>query len=381
MNDVNLCSHFDLCGGCSFLDIPYEEQVRTKAERLTEIYGQTVNVTPSPQVWYYRNRMDYVCAWDKIGLREPGNWKAVIDVTDCRLLSETSEEIRNTFREWIHELNIPTYDLKTHEGFLRYITIREAKFTGERMIHLVTKGTEYERFDELVDRLVERFEPAALICSEREERGDDAAGKPYRTIGRDHIIEDFDGKQFIIGSGTFFQTNAWQARNAYREIRNHVPEGARVLDLFCGTGTIGIFCADKASEVVGVELIQSNVDIGQINLKNNNIENMRIVQEKAKNFFKLNEPFDVIIVDPPRSGMGKREIKRIRAATPKRVIYMSCNPETHQRDLQMLCDDEMFTLTHLEAFDFFPHTPHIEGLAVLDWNPAYVPPPEEDAES
>ncbi len=347
------CKHFDVCGGCSIQDIPYNKQLEIKQKAL-EVLGFNAKIELSPKIWYYRNRMDYVCAFDKIGLRKRGTWKYVFNVEDCKLLSKESNEILKRIRDLSQRLSIPFYDFVNHEGYLRYVVIREGKFTGERMLSFVTKTR-----DKKILKLMEHFDEESLIWIVNETKSDVSFGDVISWRNKSYITEKLGSITYKIGPNTFFQTNPFQAQVIFKRIKDIVKGSNKVLDLFCGIGSISLFISDSVGSVDGVEIVNESVRYAKDSAKLNDITNVNFRIGDARSL-KLEGNYDYVIVDPPREGLGKKLCEKLNSF--KRVIYMSCNPLSQKRDLEHL----KHKIVEEYAFDMFPHTPHIETLLVLE---------------
>lgn len=355
------CSHFGSCGGCLYQNIPYEEQVVQKEEKLKETLGVAVSVTPSPISYNYRNRMDFVSAFGKIGFRVRGQYKTVVDLKECHLLPQRFLPLFLKLKEAVVEYNIPQYDYLKHKGYLRYIVFRVAANTDDLLVSFVT-ATEEELIKPLI--VIAKEEATSVNWLVHEGVSDLSSGRVYKTYNKDHITEKIGDIVYKIGANTFFQNNGFLCNQLFDEVRKNV-EG-RVLDLFCGTGAISLYVADKAESVFGVELVQESIEMAEENCLTNNISNCRFLTANVAEWIKTEaglSNYDTIIVDPPRIGLGGKICRRISRLNMKKIIYVSCNPSTLRDDIAFLGDN--FELTSIKGFDMFPQTPHIECVAVL----------------
>ena len=300
--------------------------------------------------------MDFVAAFDRRGLRQRGNFKEVVDITDCKLLQQKSNDFWKMIRPEI--LKIQDYNYLNHEGFLRYCVLRQTYFTEELMCSFVIKEDKGLP-DSLVALAEKHCDSVGVILSDG--LADVSYGPVLRNYNNDHIIEKFGNIKFKIRPNSFFQSNSRCAVEMYSRIKEFV-EG-RTVDLYSGVGSISLFVSDAVETLTGVEIVKEAVDAAEENRKMNGIENVDFVCEDARIFMRDNKKkFDTLILDPPRSGIHPKMIKSIDYFSPKRIIYMSCNPATFKDDLLKL---ENYRLELFEAYDMFAQTPHIETLALL----------------
>lgn len=362
------CAHFSACGGCSLQDISYESQLDLKSRFLRELFDDQFelesSIRPSPQPFHYRHRMDYTCAFSRIGLRKRGDYKEVIDLSECHLLSQRAMELLMFIKKRVKELEIQDYDFLEHVGFLRYLILREAKFTDELMVGFTATSPpsdlQEKNFLQLMEDTLEKA--VSVYWLKHEGLSNHSYGEAVKYLGNSHITERLGAYQFIIKPDTFFQNNPLFIRQAYDDIKENVY--GRVLDLYCGAGTISIYISDICKHVTGVELVNSSIEAAKENARLNSIENTLFLTDDVAEFLKGKHRFDVIVIDPPRAGMSKKIIRRIKRIAPKRIVYMSCNPVTQLNDLRQLCDEYKLEQP-IRAYDMFPQTYHIETLAVL----------------
>jgi 23S rRNA (uracil-5-)-methyltransferase RumA len=354
------CAHFGLCGGCMFQDIPYGNQLLLKKEYINNLLeGLAVIDKVSPGEPYdYRNRMDMVTAFGKVGLREPGNYKSVVDIDSCEIMQENSRDLYKKIAPLAR--NIEGYNYLSHKGFLRYAVIRQARFTGQVMAGLVVAQNDDRRtLDGLIEAVIDDTDSLSIITQGG--LADLSFGEITETLKGGFIEEDFDGVRFRITPNSFFQSNSAVALEMYREIKKET-EG-RVLDLYSGVGTISLFVAGQAEHVTGIEMISESVDNAGINRELNGISNVEFICADTRPFLKEHQgAYDTLIMDPPRSGMHPKVTKAVNEMNTEKIIYMSCNPATFRDDLLIL---ENYRLESFRAWDMFPQTPHVETLAVL----------------
>lgn len=353
-----VCPHFGECGGCMFQHIPYENQLLLKKDYVNDLFHDIASVdhvspgTPSG----YRNRMDMVCAFGKKGLRMQGRYRQVVDISSCAIMQSASNEKFIELRELLSA--IEDYDYLHHSGYLRYIVLRQGRFTGEVMANLVVSAPE-NRFGFALYDFLETVDSSSIILSDG--LADLSFGPVHQTLKKGFITENFDGIEYMITPNSFFQSNSEVALAMYRKIKSWT--GGRTLDLYSGVGSISLFVATAAESVTGVEVVQESVETAHKNAENNEIGNVSFLCADTLDYVKENSSlFDTLILDPPRSGMHPKMIKEIRDMKADRIIYMSCNPATCRDDVKALEDWEVETF---EAYDMFPQTPHVETLALL----------------
>jgi len=309
----------------------------------------------------------------RLGLHHRGDWNNIFDVEECLLQSEISNGIVTAIREFFTAKGIPAYHLSEHHGYLRFLTVRESKSSGEVMLILVTNKGSSDYKDEFVNMVRESFPQVVSIAHViNSTKGNVATGKFEEFMwGKEFIIEKICGKDFKIGPTTFFQTNSRQTEKLYEKISElaDFQSEDEVLDLYTGCGTIAIHIADQVRSVLGVELNQDAVRAAEENARLNAAGNCEFIAGdalKVLNEILENRPdrFGTIIVDPPRAGIGKKMVKRIIRLEPRRIIYVSCNPATLAADLKDLMTAD-YGLDRVVPVDMFPHTFHIESVSKL----------------
>ncbi len=349
------CPYFGKCGGCLLQHLAYKEQIRFKEEKLYSILGFEVKVTPSPRIYGHRNRIDAVISTMGIGFRRRGTWWDVIDIERCEVFGKRSATALKALREFIEDFNISTYNIRKNTGFLRYIVLREGKFTGEFMINLVTA-------EGVLPEEVKSYFPFAdsLYWSINRSKSDVSFGDIGKFWGREFIKEKIDDVVYLIHPNSFFQTNSYQAVNLIRET-SQLVDGESVLDLYSGVGTFGVYLARRGFVVEGIEANPFAVEMARKNTELNGVKaEFKIGQDK--NVENLGA-YDTVIVDPPRAGLHPKLIKKILKEKPNTIIYISCNPRTLALNLAEL--SERYSIKEAKGFDMFPHTPHVEMLVKL----------------
>ncbi len=380
------CRHFGICGGCSFQNLGYDDQLAAKQDAILQHLRRIGNIEEPPledaigseNQFFYRNKMEFSFKPDeldfmRLGLHHRGDWNNIFDVEECLLQSEISNGIVTAIREFFTAKGIPAYHLSEHHGYLRFLTVRESKSSGEVMLILVTNKGSSDYKDEFVNMVRESFPQVVSIAHViNSTKGNVATGKFEEFMwGKEFIIEKICGKDFKIGPTTFFQTNSRQTEKLYEKISElaDFQSEDEVLDLYTGCGTIAIHIADQVRSVLGVELNQDAVRAAEENARLNAAGNCEFIAGdalKVLNEILENRPdrFGTIIVDPPRAGIGKKMVKRIIRLEPRRIIYVSCNPATLAADLKDLMTAD-YGLDRVVPVDMFPHTFHIESVSKL----------------
>jgi 23S rRNA (uracil1939-C5)-methyltransferase len=396
------CPHFGVCGGCRWQNLAYAEQVAWKQRHLVECLERLggleaarveVAMASRDQMWY-RNKMEFTFSsrrWlsptdiasgevlDRtfaLGLHARGHFDRVFDVEACFLESEAAVAIVKGAREWAKRSGLRPYNTKDHQGFWRFLVVREGKATAQRMVHVLTAGHRdaEKAADGLGAHLREHVgEITTVVHSVSRKKAQVAVGDVSRTIlGPGFIEEALEGLRFRISAHSFFQTNTSGALRLYEVVR-HLADfkgNETVWDLYCGTGSITLFIASRVHRVIGFELVQEAIDDAFVNCTLNGIDNCSfragdlkdLIQEAARTPKIYGTP-DVIITDPPRAGMHPHVIKALLDVLPTQIIAVSCNPATLARDLALL--QECYAVETVQPVDLFPHTPHIECVVKL----------------
>ncbi len=375
------CPHFTVCGGCKLQDLDYaiqlsykEKQVKTHLQRIGGFLDPPVQeIKGSERTFFYRNKMEFTFSTQDgqpiLGLHKSGSFSQVLDLKRCLLQSELSNEIIALVRGFVRRRGISVYDLKGHRGLLRFLTIREGKRTGEVMVSLVTSDERFLEMSELAQTLAGEFPQIASIFQiVNPQKASIASGKAKLFWGKPAITEKIDGYNFSISPNSFFQTNSYQAERLYQLVRDlsHLEGTESVLDLYSGTGSIGIFLAKSARKVTGIESQEEAVIDARRNAELNGISNCRFIQGEVRNILpQMEVEPDLVVLDPPRAGMHPKALRALLEVSPPRMIYVSCNPTTLARDLADI-SGQGYELREVHPLDMFPHTPHIESVALLE---------------
>ena len=394
------CKYFGVCGGCKQQDLEYQKQLDYKQKQVEEIFrkmGGFSNFTiepiiPSGKIFFYRNKMEFSFSekrWltkDEInsgeavdrnfalGLHVPNVYDKVLDIDECFLQSEMSNKILNFSREFFKGKNIPVYNTRTHQGYLRNLVIRKSEHTDDFMINLVTFYEDDQFFKEYSDAIVKNFpEVSTVVNNVNLRKAAVATGDFEKIFYGDGLIYDSIWKyKFRISANSFFQTNTLQAENLYKTALEFAELKGKeiVYDLYSGAGTIAIFVSGFSQNVFAFESVESAVKDAEENLKLNRVDNVKFfISDLYKTFLPLvkdnNIPSPgVIILDPPRSGMHKNTVEDVISLSPGKIVYVSCNPATQVRDIKLLVDGG-YKLFKMRPVDMFPHTYHIENVALL----------------
>jgi len=384
-----VCAHFGVCGGCRWQDLDYGAQIAYKKRQVCESLRRigrfedppVLDPLTSPETYFYRNKMEFSFGCDPeggltLGLHPAESYQDVFDLRKCHLESELSNAIVACVRDLCRRSGLPPYDVRTHQGFLRYLTVREGKLTGEVMVNLVTADGDAPVLSEIAEAVTAQF-PAivSFVRSINSRRATVALGEREEILhGRACITERIGGATFEITASSFFQTNSRQAERLYATVLEaaEIDPEDRVLDLYSGTGTISILASRHAREVRGVESQPESVRNAERNAALYGIRNCFFIRGDVRKALAAmagdRQPATVIMVNPPRAGLNKAVINHMLRLRPRRIVYVSCNPTTLARDLEMICERE-HTLRWVRPVDMFPHTFHVECVARVDHTP------------
>ncbi len=393
-----MCEHYGTCGGCKWQILPYDEQIRYKqkqvVDNLTRLgHIELPEITPilgSEKTYFYRNKLEYTFSNRKwltmedmqkehkpeelngVGFHIPGMFDKVLDINKCWLQDDISNQIRNEIRRYAQEKGLTFFDLRNQEGFLRTLMIRTTS-TGELMVVVVFFYEDEAIRIALLQHLADMFpQITALLYVINSKCNDTITDQEIHCFkGAEAIYEEMEGLRFKIGPKSFYQTNSEQAYELYKVARNfaELTGDELVYDLYTGTGTIANFVSRKARQVIGIEYVPEAIEDAKVNSALNGIDNTLFFAGDMKDiltdkFIKEYGRPDVIITDPPRAGMHEDVVNVILNAEPKRIVYVSCNPATQARDLQLL--DVKYKVTAVQPVDMFPHTHHVENVVRLE---------------
>ena len=398
---VPFCQHYGVCGGCKWQVLPYAEQIKYKQKQVednlrrigkielpeispilgsakTEFYRNKLEFTFSNKRWLTAEEVKQDVKYDQmnaVGFHIPGAFDKVLAIEKCWLQDDISNRIRNTIRDYAYEHNYSFINLRSQEGMLRNMIVRTSS-TGELMVILICKITEEHEMDlfkQLLQYVADQFPEITsllyIINNKCNDTINDLDVHVFR--GNDHIFEEMEGLRFKVGPKSFYQTNSEQTYNLYKVARDFagLTGDELVYDLYTGTGTIANFVSRQARKVIGIEYVPEAIEDAKVNAEINGIENTLFFAGDMKDI--LTQDFinqygrpDVIITDPPRAGMHQDVVDVILFAEPKRIVYVSCNPATQARDLQLL--DVKYRVKAVQPVDMFPHTHHVENVVLLE---------------
>lgn len=407
-----MCEHFGICGGCKWQNLPYEEQIKAKQKQVEDQITRIGKIElpefrpimGSVKTQEYRNKIEFGCsnkrwftseelaqlpqkeddtvtslkerhAQNAIGFHITGAFDKIYPIKKCWLMDDLCNEIRNFVFEYADSHNYTFYDLREQHGLLRDMMIRNSN-TGEWMLvfqfHYDEEGDE-QRALELMQQVADKFPQITSLMYVDNQKGNDTINDLELILfkGNDHIFELMEDLKFKVGPKSFYQTNTEQAYHLYcvaREFAN-LTGNELVYDLYTGTGTIANFVAHKAKKVIGIEYVPEAIEDAKVNSQVNNIENTLFYAGDMKDiltndFIAQHGRPDVIITDPPRAGMHPDVVNVILNAAPNRIVYVSCNPATQARDLQLM--DDHYKVAAVQPVDMFPHTPHVENVVLLE---------------
>ena len=392
------CSHYGVCGGCKWQILPYEDQLKSKQDqvhnnllRIGKVELPEISpIIGSKNIIRYRNKLEFTFSNKKwltyeqvasgasfdnmnaLGFHIPGMFDKVLDIEKCYLQDEVCDQIRDCIKAYAAQHNLPFFDIRNKEGFLRTIVVRTSS-TGEVMLTVVFFHEDKEARIGLLNHLAEQFPQITSLIYVINNKCNDTITDQETIVfkGEDHIFEEMEGLKFKIGPKSFYQTNSDQAYELYKVARNFAQLTGKelVYDLYTGTGTIACFVAKQAKQVIGIEYVPEAIQDAQENATNNHIDNTLFYAGDMKNiltheFVEKHGRPDVIITDPPRDGMHPDVVETILAAEPQRIVYVSCNPATQARDLNLL--DVKYKVTNVQPVDMFPHTHHVENVVALE---------------
>ena len=395
------CQHYGVCGGCKWQCLSYEEQIKYKQKQVFDNLirigkielPEFMPISGSKKTVFYRNKLEFTFSnkrWltedevkqdvkyeqmNAVGFHIPGAFDKVLAIDKCWLQDDISNRIRNAIRDYAYEHDYAFFNLRTQEGMLRNMMVRTSS-TGELMVLLqckITNEGELAKMKELLQYVADSFPEITSLLYVINNKCNDTIGDLDVEVfkGKDHIFEVMENLRFKIGPKSFYQTNSEQAYELYKVARTFAGLTGEelVYDLYTGTGTIANFVARQAKKVVGIEYVPEAIEDAKVNSEINGITNTLFYAGDMKDILTqdfINEHGrpDVIITDPPRAGMHNDVIDVILFAEPKRIVYVSCNPATQARDLQLL--DVKYKVTAVQPVDMFPHTHHVENVVLLE---------------
>jgi len=391
------CKHFGICGGCQWQMLPYEKQLEYKQDQVLQSLKrigklELPEIRPilgSERTRLYRNKLEYTFSnrryllreeladpqisaiQDAAGFHARGIFDKVVDVDTCYLQDEPTNGIRKEIKQWAVERGVSFYDIQRHEGFLRNVQIRLCR-TGDLMVNVVFGYADEPLQTVLLRRLRDQFPSITTLLYTINPKWNDSLNglEPVVFHGEGYVIEKLERFSFKIGPKSFFQTNTAQAERLYQVVRTFAAlQGTEtVYDLYCGTGSIGIFLSDQTKKLVGIELIPEAIADAKENALLNEVHHAAFFAGDVTTvcddaFFKTHGRPDLIISDPPRAGMSDKLVAKLLEIAAEKIVYVSCNPATQARDLHLL--SEKYQISAVQPVDMFPHTLHIENVVAL----------------
>ncbi|MEO8663971.1 MAG: 23S rRNA (uracil(1939)-C(5))-methyltransferase RlmD [Ignavibacteria bacterium] len=405
------CSYFGICGGCKIQNYEYSKQLEYKTkvvkdafERIGKFTGLTIpDALGSEEIFFYRNKMEFSFSDDEwvtlpsghsvedieagkfaLGLHVPKFYSKIINIEQCFLQSEISNDILNFTRDFFKSRSISVYSTKTQQGFLRFLIVRQSRNTGDLMVNIITYDHDKELIEEYSEGLQTRIpQITTIINSVSQSKAQVARGeKEFVISGNGYINEKLrtgTGKEysFKISPASFFQTNTLQAEKLFNVLTEfgEFSDSDNVLDLYCGAGSISIFISGMVNKVLGIEIIEDSIIDARKNAQLNNVANAEFMVSDIKDFLESElsiQGYNQLILDPPRSGLHPKICDILSDTNFEKIIYVSCNPHTQARDLQIICGHGKYLIDRVQPVDMFPHTYHIENVVSLvndkNWN-------------
>lgn len=378
------CVYYDKCGGCQLQHMTYQAQLTMKKEQVINLFhrkgsfNDTVihDTVGMEDPWRYRNKSQIPIGLNNNKKPIMGFYRQrshdIIDMDSCLIQDEKHQQVMNDVKQLISELNISVYNEKTKKGLLRHLVVRTGHYTNQMMIILVTNGKAFNQANQLVEALVKLHPNVTSIKQNiNDAHSNVIMGRKSITLyGTDEIEDKLSEITFNISDQSFYQINSHQTEKLYNQALEYAQLTGNeiVLDTYCGIGTIGLYMAGKSKHVYGVEVVPSAIKDAEENATINQLENTTFVCGKAEEVILKWKAEgirpDVVMVDPPRKGCDETFIKTLLELNPKRIVYISCNPSTQQRDAQLL--SQQYDLKEITPVDMFPQTTHIETVALFE---------------
>jgi len=392
------CIHFGICGGCKWQMLPYEKQLAYKEQEVRDVFqriGRLKNITVLPilgseKTIHYRNKLEFTFSNKKyltgnelkelgedqwpggaLGYHVPRLYDKIIEIKECWLMDDVNNRIRNGMREFAEKNNYSYYDIKEHSGFLRNIILRNCT-TGELMVNLVFGYEDKEKREAICNYLIQIVPEITTLIYTINPKWNDSLNEltPQTFYGKGYVIEKLGEFNFKISPKSFFQTNTKQAEVLYNVTKDfaELTGNEIVYDLYCGTGSIGIFLSRQAKKIIGVEMIEEAIVDAKANAQLNGLSHTSfytgdVIEICNDAFFELHGSPDVVIIDPPRAGLHNKLVNKLLEIQSPKLVYVSCNVATQARDIQLL--QEKYLVEKIQPVDMFPHTHHIECVALL----------------
>ncbi len=380
-----ICTHFPNCGGCTILSMDYKDQIIHKKDILKKLFSNWNGIEPqvikSPEEYFYRHKVQlpFSCVKSTRNSVSLGCYSRdshnVINQKECYLQDRALTIVAHGLREWAQKAGLTAYNENNGKGFLRHVLLRKSAGTGEILIGLVTNGGRPEGSRYLSKLIIDTIQPrieklgtiVGIVQNVNTRDTNVVLGNVENVWwGRPYIKELLGTLKFKLEMSTFFQVNPFQTPNLYNEVLRNVPAGSRVLDLYSGVGSISLWLSSKVKEVAGIEENKTSVNAAKTAASLNQLKNAKFINGDVVELLPefTVKGYESAVIDPPRKGIEKKGIDAIINSQLKRLIYVSCNPESLVRDISLFSKN--YQLTNLTGIDMFPHTDHIEAVAVLD---------------
>ena len=381
----SFCKHFGACGGCAHQMLPYDKQLDLKSGLVKDLLDEAgiegydfLGIEGSPETFAYRNKMEYSFGDEtkggemSLGMHRKGKFHDVVTVDECKIVDEDFNLIITTLLNYFKEREIPVYNNRIHEGYLRHLVVRKTKRTGEIVINLVTStqlNLDLKDLVKIVTNLSFEGKLVGFLHTFNDNVSDTVVSDKTDILwGQDYFTEEIMGLKFNISAFSFFQTNSLGAEKLYGMVMDFMgdTENKVVFDLYCGTGTIGQIAAKKARQVVAIEIVEEAIEAAKNNAKMNGITNCKFIAgDVLKIIDEIKEKPDIIILDPPRVGIHSKALKKILDYNAPEMIYVSCNPKSLAMNLKDM-QDAGYKVKKVKCMDMFPHTPHVEVVVLIE---------------
>jgi 23S rRNA (uracil1939-C5)-methyltransferase len=379
------CAHYPACGGCRFQDLEYAAQLAQKESQVRDAFQRIAGIAEpplepivpcEPEIFHYRNKMEYSFAPTPdglvLGLHRAGRWDEVLDISKCWLTTDFGNDVRDAIRSWAREEGLEAYSQADNTGYLRHLVVREGRNTGQALVQLVTgPGERFER-GYLVD-VLRAFPQVRSIHWSINDTPSEVTNLPSELLwGDGWLEEEIGGLRFRVRPNAFLQTNTAMAEKLYALAADaaQLTGSETVWDLYCGIGTIGLSLARNALTVWGIEVSEESVACALENAELNDITNTAFfagnVGQVIQELLERSGAPEVVVVDPPRAGLAGKALRRLGEIGAPRLVYVSCNPTTLAGDVKILRAEYGYELLRARPVDMFPHTPHVETVALLE---------------
>ncbi len=384
LESSSFCKHFGKCGGCTYQTLPYEKQLEIKSMLVKKLFEQSgirdfefLGIEGSPEPFSYRNKMEYSFGDEEkggemtLGMHKKGRLYDIVTVENCGIVHQDFNEILKNTLTYFQERKIPYYHTKTQKGFLRHLVVRKSAKREEILIVLVTTTQENVDMKGWVERMLQlklQGKIVGILHTFNDSLADAVINEKTQILwGQNYFCEEILGLVFKVSAFSFFQTNSLGAERLYRIVLDFLGDAKdkTVFDLYCGTGTIGQIVAKNAKEVIGIEIVEEAVEAANENAAMNGLENCTFIAgDVLKKIDELHQKPDVIILDPPRSGVNPKALRKILKHRAPEIIYVSCNPKTLVDNLVQM-QEEGYQVRKVKCMDMFPHTPHVECVVEI----------------